>query len=160
MNFLAHIFGLFGFIFFTGSIQVKQKNNLLIFQLIANTLYTVSYFMLGAFSAVLTNIINIIRCIVFSVFDKKKSILISLIFLTLLIIPFVYNSLFDLLPIIITIIYIVSTWQNDMKIVRIFFVVAAFLWIIYNSYVGAIIPLIGNVFEIISGVLALIRFKK
>ena len=88
------------------------------------------------------------------------SILISLIFLTLLIIPFVYNSLFDLLPIIITIIYIVSTWQNDMKIVRIFFVVAAFLWIIYNLYVGAIIPLIGNVFEIISGVLALIRFKK
>ena len=160
MNFLAHIFGLFGFIFFTGSIQVKQKNNLLIFQLIANTLYTVSYFMLGAFSAVLTNIINIIRCIVFSVFDKKKSILISLIFLTLLIIPFVYNSLFDLLPIIITIIYIVSTWQNDMKIVRIFFVVAAFLWIIYNLYVGAIIPLIGNVFEIISGVLSLIRFKK
>lgn len=159
MNFLAHIFGLFGFIFFIGSIQVKQKNNLLIFQLIANTLYTVSYFMLGAFSAVLTNIINIIRCIVFSVFDKKKSILISLVILTLLIIPFVYNSLYDLLPVIITIIYIFSTWQDNMKIVRIFFVVAAFLWIVYNLHVGAVMPLIGNVFEIISGVLALIRFK-
>ena len=34
-----------------------------------------------------------------------------------------------------TIIYIVSTWQNNMKIVRIFFVVAAFLWIIYNLHV-------------------------
>ena len=115
--------------------------------------------MLGAFSAVLTNIINIIRCIVFSVFDKKKSILINLVILTFLIIPFVYNSLFDLLPVIITIIYIFSTWQDNMKIVRLFFVIAAFLWIVYNLHVGAVMPLIGNVFEIISGVLALIRFK-
>ena len=47
-----------------------------------------------------------------------------------------------------------------MKIVRIFFVIAAFLWIVYNLHVGAVMPLIGNVFEIISGILALIRFKK
>jgi len=165
MDSLAHIFGLFGFIFFVGSIQVKRKNNLLIFQLIANTLYTVSYFMLGAISAVLTDVISIIRCICFSISDRKNKktsifLLLFLIVITLLIIPLVCKSLFDFIPILITIIYIISTWQNNMKIVRYSFIGAAFLWIIYNLHVGAIMPLIGNIFEIISGVVAIIRFKK
>ena len=40
------------------------------------------------------------------------------------------------------------------------FIIAAVLWIIYNFYIGTYTPMIGNVFEIISGLVAMYRLKK
>ena len=70
-----------------------------------------------------------------------------------------YDGYLSLIPIIITLFYTISSWMKDAKWIRIVFLIAAFIWIYYNYVVGAYICIIGNVFEIISGTLALIRFS-
>ena len=40
------------------------------------------------------------------------------------------------------------------------FIMGAIFWIVYNLHVGNYAPLIGNFFEIVSGTVAVIRFRK
>lgn len=156
--------GILGFLFFVFSIQLKKKKDILFLQLVSNAFYTISYSLLGAFSAVFIDIISAIRCLIFAYFDgKKKTPVIYLVILILLSCSvgiFVVKETFDVLPIIISIIYIITTWQDKKIIIELGFIIAAILWLIYNIYVKNYTPMIGNIFEIISGIVAIIRFQK
>ena len=70
------------------------------------------------------------------------------------------NGIFNLIPIIITLAYTYSVWQDNLTVTRLVFLIAAFIWIYYNIKVGAYVSIVGNMFEIISGITALIRFKR
>lgn len=167
MNFLfilAQVISIIGFIFYVFSIQCDNKKKLLTLQLVSNFLYSSSYLMLNAISAFFIGLVSFIRCILFrNVNDKNKKnsvlSLVILLFLSILVGIFTVKSLLDIIPIVISIVYILSTWQNNMKLIRYSFIFTAILWIIYNLYVGAYSSLIGNLFEIISGVIAIFRFQ-
>ena len=70
------------------------------------------------------------------------------------------KTFLGIIPILATILYTVSTWQNNTKFLRYIFVVCSILFIFYNYVVGAYVALVGNLFEIISGVTSIIRFEK
>lgn len=162
---IAQIIGVIAFLFFISSIQLKNKSKLLIFQLLANFLYGLSYLLLLAPTASFMSFISVIRCYLFFIYEEKGKkipiiILIIIIGLILTVEILTFNNYLSLIPISIAISYTISTWQDNLKIVRIVFLVAAFFWIFYNISIGAYTLLIGNAFEIISGILSLIRFKK
>jgi len=69
-----------------------------------------------------------------------------------------YNGLLSLIPVIITTLYFISTYFNNMKVVRLVFFFCSMVWFYYNYQVGAYTALIGNVFEFTSGLIALFRF--
>ena len=92
-------------------------------QLISNIFYTISYLLLGALPAVLIDIVSLFRCIIFYKYDKRRKkcpifIMAFLIFLTIMIGIFTCKNIFDFIPIIISIIYIVTTWQDSINIIQ------------------------------------------
>ena len=93
--------------------------------------------------------------------DNKTSIYSLLFFILSIVILGVLTvrNYLSLIPIIITFSYSIAIWQKNMNINRIVYVGAAVLWTYYNYNVGAYVPFAGNIFEIISGTIALIRFK-
>lgn len=162
---LSQILGLIAFFFFLLSIQFQSKRRILEMQLLSNIFYTVSYSILKASSAVLVDCVSVLRCLIFYLYDKhgKKCPIFFLVFLiglSLLVGFFTVKNVFDAIPIVISIIYIVTTYQNNLKIIQIGYIVSAVFWIIYNLHIGTYTPLIGNVFEMTSGIVAMIRMKR
>ena len=165
MNYLSQILGVFAFIFYLFSIQNRDKKKILSMQLVSNVFYTISYFLINAMSAVVVDFISFIRCIIYYIFAKRKK-KIPLIYMFLLVLIsiivglFIVKDFFDVIPIVICIIYIVSTYFKNIRIIQIGYILGACLWIVYNLHAKTYTPLIGNVFEIISGVISIIRIKK
>ncbi len=162
---ISQILGVLGFLFFAFSIQMKDKKKILGMQLASNIFYTISYLLLGALAAVLIDIVSIFRCLIFTYYSDKKEkaptyVVLVLISLSLLTLLFTFNDYFDILPVIISIIYILTTRSDSRVMIQNGFIMGAILWIIYNLHVESFTPLIGNVFEIISGIVAVIRFRK
>lgn len=165
MVYIPHIFGFFALITWLGSIQVKKKSEILIFQLLANILYSIQYFLLGFFSTGTLNIVSSCRSLFFAINAKKNKenplwlliLILSLIFIVAMIFC---NSFISLIPVLATILYSISSWQNNTRYLRIVFIICAILYAFYNFIAGAYISLIGNWFEVISGTLAIYRFQK
>ena len=161
MLFLAQIIGSIAVSFWVVSIQVKERKNVLLFQSVANFLYFVEYFLLGAFSASLMNLVSTCRCFMFAKVDNKKSFcfLLLFVFLILFIGVFTYDGVLSLIPIVISVFYTLSSFNSNAKWNRFCVLFLAFVWIYYNFKVEAYISILGNLMEIVSGILALVRFK-
>ncbi len=164
-NLATQIFGALALVFWVFSIQTKAKSKILTLQMFANIFYAVQYFLLGAFSASMMNITSTVRSFIYERYEtkKKKTPLIFLIIFCIVIIIIgiiTYTSPLSILPILITLAYCITTWLNGTFATYITFVICAIIWIYYNISIGAYISVIGNIFEIISGIIALIRFRK
>ncbi len=162
-NFLAQIIGAFAILFWVVSVHGKKQYKILFLQALANLLYTFQYILLGVFPAASMNICSCFRSYIF--YRKRKEDkdisnvwLLFFIFLIILVGGITYNGYLSLIPIIITLFYTVSSWMKESTWIRIVFLVAAFVWIYYNYKVGAYITIVGNIFEVVSGILALIKF--
>ncbi len=165
MNLLAQILGVLAIITWVISIQQREKKNVLLCQAIANSIYGIQYFLLGAMSASFMNFISFFRSWVFYDDEKKKRNTTgsSFLFFSFIIVVFgilTYRDIFGLIPVFITLAYSYSVWQKNLTITRWIFIIAAFVWIYYNMKVGAYVTVVGNILEIISGIIALIRYKK
>lgn len=165
MKEVAQVFGLIGMIIFATSVQFKNKDKIVLLQLFANIFYAFQYLCLGTYTAALMDFITFIRSLLYYYFDinkKKIPITYPIIFIIIsLIVGFIfYNSPLSIIPIIITILYIISLAQNNLKFIRITFIMCALGWLYFNYQVGAYVCMIGNIFELISGTISLIRCKK
>lgn len=165
MNIYAQILGGLAILFWIISVQNKKKKNIILNQMIANLLYTIQYSMLGVFSASSMNFTSTLRSLVFYQKEKNNqpiSKIWLIIFLGLVIAGGIvfWDGYLSLIPIIITLFYTYSAWCKETKFLRIVFLCAAIVWIYYNYRVGAYICIIGNSLEIVSGTIALIRFKE
>ena len=164
MDILIQILGLCAMISWVLSIQMKQKSTILELQILASLFYGVHYGMLDAMSAVGVTIISIIRLItIYSIERKGKEVpfYIFIIFILMLVIVGIvtYAGPISLIPIIITMIYTYTTWQKDTKVIRGAFLITGSMWIIYNFSVGSYLLMIGNLLEVISSIVSLLRFK-
>lgn len=163
MVILAQIFGILAIITFAISPQQKTKHGLLIYQFFSAMFYAIQYFLLGAYSAVATNILGAAKNLVFSKYAKKNK-KIPLYFLILYILILIvagiltYKNIFSIFPIILSILYSYGTWQDNLKVYRIIAVFGGVCWTIYNFTVGAYVGAMGNIFQLISAVVALWRF--
>ena len=163
-NFWIQMIAIVAIFFWVISIQQKKQYKILLWQTISNLVYTIQYFLLGVYTASAMNLISTVRCFLFYKQKKerkkiKESWLIGFILLLIIFGILTYDGYLSLIPVIITIFYTISSYMKDAKWIRIVILIAAFIWIYYNYVVGAYICVIGNVFEIISGTLAVIRFS-
>ncbi|MGN1297973.1 MAG: YgjV family protein [Clostridia bacterium] len=67
------------------------------------------------------------------------------------------NNIFSIFPVLLSILYTYGVWQSNLKTYRVISVVGAIAWMIYNSVVGAYASVIGNVFQCITAIIAIIR---
>ena len=160
---VAQVFAFFAFILYTLSFQFKKRGNVLKTQIFANIFYTLEYIMLDAYAGVNNSLFGITRSILFYVFDKQKKKCppyVAAIFLSLVVIfGFVsYTDVFSILPVIISVIFFVALYTEDMKLYRKVAVVASVLWIIYNIVVSAYVSVFDYSIELISSLVAIYRF--
>ena len=160
---IAQIFAFIAFVLYTLSLQFKKRSKVLKTQIVANTFYALEYLMLNAYAGVNNSLFGISRSILFYIFHKKKKkcpFYVMVIFITLIVIfGFVsYTDIFSTLPVIISIIFFLALYSEDMKLYRIVAAIASILWIIYNAAVGAYVGIVDSVIELTSALIAIYRF--
>ena len=165
MIILAYFFGICALIVWLSSVQVKEKKDILLFQALANFFYAIQYFLFGLLSTGLMNIVSTARSLVFAKTAKEKQQpkVSFLIFFLLIILIFAFlfcKNFLDFLPIIATILYTISGWVKSKSILRYTYILCACIFLYYNFTVETYIPMIGNIGEIISGIISIIRFRK
>jgi len=160
MNLVPHIFGAFALGTWISSIQVKKKSNVLILQLLANVFYGIQYFLFGYFSTGLMNLVSVFRCYVFGINARKNKenpfwLLLLILYVVFILALFSCKSFLGLLPVLATLLYTISTWQNNIKWLRYVYIICSIIFLIYNYLVGAYVTMAGNLFEITSGTIDL-----
>jgi len=147
------------------SMFAKNKKIIIINSTINSILYSIHYFLLGGYTAVVLNVISIFRGIFFYFDDRDeiKNNYISLIFimasLTLVSLT-TYSSWFDILPIIAVLLYTFSIWQKNIKFYRYAAVVGSICWIIYNIILGSIFGVLSECVLVVVEVIGIINLYK
>ena len=163
-NYIIQLIGIIAVFLWVISVHYKEQYKILFLQALANLVYTIQYALLGVFSAASMNFLSLIRCYIFYRKRKQKEDisklwLIVFILLGIILGILTYDNYLSLIPIIITLFYIISSWMKNSTWIRIVFLIAAFIWVYYNYTVGAYVCIIGNILEIISGISSIIRFS-
>ena len=165
MMIIYYIVSILSIFLFVISIQFKDKKDILLIQTFASMCYFIAYLILGSYSGCAIELIEQTKDIVFYEYEKKKKeipIILLIIFVSSLIIASIitYDGFYSLMPLIINLLYFVSSYFKNPKYMRITMLLCGFLWIYFNFKVGAYIIIIGNILEIISAIISLVRYKK
>lgn len=166
MNVLyAQLVGAAAMLTITFAVQCRKKKHMMIVQMFAHLLYAFQYTLLGAFSACYMDLMAVLRTLIFYKYDKSRKkipVILPIIIcvITSLIGYFTYTNTLSLIPVIIAIAYTIGASFKNPRVYKYVFAVCAFGWIYYNFKVSAYICIIGNVCEITSSAIAIIRETK
>ena len=166
---IAQGFGIIGFILFALSFQCKKNKNLFIYQGCSGIMFLLNYTLIGAVSAALFNLTNIIRA---TVLNKKKVGPWQLAILCLLYtvcfgisLPGIWGNMLQIFLSFFTyaslIIMSVLMWIGNPKHIRYGQLFASSpAWLIHNIINFTLGGIICEIFAIISSIISLIRFRK
>lgn len=159
---LAQLFGILALIIMVLSYQQKERGRLLIFQMVSNAFFAVSYYMLGAFSGAVMSLVNIARSFVFSRSDTKwgKSPVWLYVFLAASLAGGIlsWEGPLSLLVIAATLVLTFTLYSKDLRFMRKMFLLPPLLYISYNLINKSIGGIGSDVFCLVSAVLAIWRF--
>lgn len=177
MELAAQIISIFAMIFNISSYQQKRKSRVIALQLFGAFLFSVSFFMLGAYIGAILNALAVVRAIIF--LNEKRlhteHILWFIGFCALYLVSYVmtftvfekpvtpFNLIIEALPVIGMVATTVSYRMKEAKAVRRLGLVTSPSWLIYNIVsmsVGAILCESFSLISIVVGMLRLDRKKK
>ena len=164
MNVAVQIFGLIAITMWLVGTQSKNKKEILLTQMISSIFYCLQYICLKAYTGALTDLVTIIRNIVFYFEEKhnKEISKISLIIFMIIIIlvgTISFENIYCLLIIFASILYLIAVWVKNFQLTRVLCIISAMGWLSYNYLVGAYVNCIGNSLEIILLIIAMIRYR-
>lgn len=159
---LAQIFGLLGSISMFLTTWQKTRKKVLSFLIFDSLFYFIQYILLGALSGAFSNIIGLIRTVLFKYKEnnkllQKKLVLYMIIIIYLIIGITTYDGLTSIFPIAASILYSVVLWQENVKYIRIGTSIMILSWLIYNLSVGAYIGALVEGILFISSIAAIIK---
>ena len=107
---------------------------------------------LQAYTGCITIIISIIRNIIaLKKRDKNENIILAIFIILYIVMGIItYNSIFSILPIIASIIYVIGIWNGNENIIRKTGLINMYLWLIYSISTFAVAGAIQNIILIIS----------
>lgn len=163
--FIAQVFGIISIILNIVIVQFKTKEKMLIGMIISNLVVAIQFFLLNAITGGIISLINVIRCIVFYMFkkeNKKPSLLVLLIFEMIVIVSGIisWQNIWSILPIIATATYTYGIWQDDVLKIKYISAIIGFEWSIYDIIVRAYVGFVQGIIQVISAIVAIIRYKK
>lgn len=154
------------------SLQQKKKRNLVLFQLLGSTLFAISFFLMGAYSAFLQNVVATVRNVVFSrdKMSEKANKIWTGIFLCLFLLAYgltfwVFgeaftpkNAILQALPTIAMCIMSVAFSLKNVFHIRLLSIVNAVFWLVYSIIYINLGDIVSEVLCIGSSVIAIIRY--
>ena len=162
-NFLIQGIGFIAIIFVVLAFQNKDREKLLAYILIGQTLFLIHFIFLSAWTGVAMNSIAAIRTFLF-IFKEKYDIIKSKIILAPFLILFwtfgffTWTSILSLLPILAQSIETVGLWMSKPNLIRIINLFPHPLWFIYNYSVGSIPGVIVEILVFVSILVGIYRY--
>jgi len=162
MEILAQIIGIVAMV--VGALSLAQKNTktILFIQIFSTALFSINYFLLGAFAGAALNVLSLVRNIIIR--QKKQKWANPKIWFPIFVLSFaaaVYFSgdgLLGLLPFAGCIFVSIGLYIDDGSKARRFIVWSSPCWLIYNIISFTIGGIIAEIINICSIVSAFIRF--
>ena len=147
------------------SFQQKTHKRIVIMQACSGLLFAVQYFMLGAYEGMIGNIVGMTRSIAFSFRGKSKfvdSIACPIIFSLLAGTGglLTYSSPASLLPMAAMMISSFVMWNPHTQQLRALTMPTSLMWLIYNVICDSYSGTATEIFNQISIIIGLIRFRK
>ncbi len=147
------------------SFQQKTHKKIVIMQACSGLLFAVQYFMLGAYEGMIGNLVGMTRSIAFSFRGKSKlvdTIACPIIFSLLAGAGglLTYTSPASLLPMAAMMISSFVMWNPHTQQLRALTMPTSLMWLIYNVICSSYSGVVTEVFNLISIIIGLIRFRK
>lgn len=158
---LIEFIGLVAWLLITISYWQKKKSIFIIIQILSYFIYALHFYMLGGTSGVLCNLGGVIVLILLYIKNKINKpcyILIPVIISIFLIITISsYHNIYDLFPILASIIPLTSNWLKNLKLIKIGGIIGSICWIIYAFVVNSYVMIFTNIIFLISTCIALFK---
>ena len=159
---LAQVVGALAVVANAIGIQQKKKSRIMLSFVVAATLFTVSFILLGAYTGAIICFIGGVETLVSYFFCKKDKKLPRWLIGMFLAASvgggiLVYQNFFDALPILAAVTYIWTLVETKESNIRKIMVFNVFLWIVYDFMVGAYVALISDVIFLTSTIVAMVR---
>ena len=146
----------------------RSRKILITLKFLTDLLWGLHYFLLGAFSGALMNVVNMIREVIFQQKCSKKwakSPLWAVVFVIMSLISTLisWQGPISLLPALGSSIAVVGLWCSDTAHIRAFSFPGVFLWLIYSILTRSYTHMISNLITLLSiavGIIRDIREKK
>lgn len=164
MEVIANVIGIAAVIVFILSYQFKTRRGIILCSGASRILYILQYVLLGAFTGAVFDIVGVFTTLLADKKDKPfiKKYLVPVFILSNLAVVgigiLLYKNAFDLLPMFGILFETGALWLNNEKHIRIVSFFGAPCWLIYNLSTVAYGSAIGNVFTMISIIIAFIRY--
>jgi len=161
---ISQICAILGILTLGTSYLCKGKKKILILALLSTIFYGCHNFLLGALTGVGMNIINIITTVWLYINTKKQkhnsvSFLIISCLLVIIVGIISFQDLFSLVPIIATLLFIYSIWQDNTKTYKLIGIPQSFCWISYNIYLKSVFGLITELILLTFKVIGITKHK-
>lgn len=160
---LIQMIGGIGYFLLALSFYKKEKKEILIMQVISYIFFTIHYYLLNAITGTMCNILGLISLVIIyylSVKNKnKKTIVLIMIPILLIISLLTYQNIFSIFPIIAVIISLLSFINDNENIIRFIGIISAIGWLIYAIVYHSYVAIIFEISIIISTVIAYIKNK-
>lgn len=166
---IAQIFGLLGLVFSAWSYQEKNNSRFFVKQGLAGLMFFVNFTLIGAISAALFNITNLVRGAIFSGKEKKLWKMIAVVSLYTVCFVFSLSLIMDkpfqiflsALTYLTLELMTILMWMGNGKHIRYGqFFVSSPSWIIHNIFNFSLGGILCEVFMMTSVVVSFIRFGK
>lgn len=171
---IAQIFGIFGMLMSVLSYQQKGKARILFFQLLGSVLFVVNFFMLGAFSGAILNLVAIVRALIFIYEDKVRAdhpawtvgltVVYLLSYASVFTLfgkePTAKNLILEVLPVIAMTVTTIAFRCKEDKILRRVAFISSPLWLTYNAIFFSLGGIIGETLNLSSAIIGTIRLDR
>lgn len=161
LNIAAQTIGVIGLVCSLLSFQMKKRKHIMAFQMTASLLFSSQLFLLGAVAGGCMDLISFLRTLVFSQNERKwaSSPLWLLAFIAAMIAAgaLTWQSAWDVLPIIGSVLSTVALWMKNEKRIRLISLTVGPCWLLYCLVKGAWSGAINEALAMTSIVIGLIR---
>ena len=162
---LAQILSIIGMVLTIVSFQMKTRNQIILFQTAGSAFYLVSFLLLGKWAPVCLNVVFLLRnFLCYFKTDKKwaqHKIWLPVLLASVIVAGMIgFGSWWDLLPVIGSVFGTVAMYMKNENMLRLLKLGDSPCWLIYNCTVPSVGGIIGEIFNITSIIIGLIRYKK
>lgn len=171
---IAQIVGIFGMLLSVLSYQQKGKARILTFQLLGSALFVVNFFMLGAFSGAILNLVAIIRALIFIYEDKIRgdhpawtvglTVVYILSYVSVFTVfgkePTPLNLILEVLPVIAMTVTTIAFRSKEDKVLRRVAFISSPLWLTYNFIFFSLGGIIGETLNLTSAIIGTLRLDR
>lgn len=161
---ISQILGAIGYSLLAYSFFKKEKKQILFIQILAYIGFTTHYYLLGATTGTICNIIGFIALILlyFLSNDKKKKIIMVIILIPLLMAMayFSYENIYSIFPVIACIVTFISFLSDNENTIRLVGIFSAACWLTYAIIFKSYAAIIFEAITVISTIIAYIKNRK